>query len=1260
MSNLWTPEQARERHPLLAFFASRPITVTVLLTATAVIGAIALKLMPIELFPTGLESKSLSVEVPYNRAESRVSPMTVERDLTLIIEAELSTIPGIKELWATSDSTEADFDIEFDGDRDMDQAYAEVTAAVERARLRLPSEVGRIRVWRRGGGSSGNWPVAFVNFSWEPGTVDPHLKLERVVQPYLENLEGIASVTFLGTNRKFIAVDFDPEKTRAYGVNLAELLQRLRADNFRSPAGKISTDDGTTGKDVYMSPDGKVTAEGMARKDVYIVADSRFNSIADIESLPVRPGLQISQITRHGEKADGTPHHGVYETYGVSGYVRTNGKWGATAMIFQNGDANTVQVGERIDAAIKDLESRPELTGFSIIGAWNQGHAITDSISNLLNTLLWGGLLAFLVLLVFLKSWRLSLVIALAIPLCMTLTLAVMFFANQTINLLALMGFTLAGGMLLDNAIVVAENVYRRHSLGEQPVAAAIRGAGEVGLALVLATSTTVIVFVSVIFMAEEPFISFVMGKIGLPVCVSLGFSIVLALAVVPMTMNTAGLLKLNGAGKARRWFASRREKLVAQWRTGRGRVTAAGGLALWETSALVAGRDAEGVPRTPWIDAIARVYDKAVRKLMAVRYVVIPLVLAVTALGVFTIPGQLERTDQNQGNRDRIQMRVRFPESSDLAVSRRALLVTAIAAGSAAEAARLRVGDFLLDYNGRPVEGIEDLRAREQNLPSGLTVPIQVARGPRMGTLEITTGPSGIDGAMADTQPVRDAIWETYIFDVEKILLGTPGAREKREEAMAQLGLTQEEALRRFGRTKEEAFEHFGIETLSASFNENRAQMWIYIDKNRVEQASEFYERIQAVMPERAGMNVSGEFQGGSASTSEVSVRVSGPDTERLLLIAQDVAARLESVRGLEGVRVDSEEGMSEVTIAVERQRAAAFGVQPSTLSQVLGFQLTGTQLRDYQQGDTLLPLRVRFAPPADASGAPRDPNLQDVSETRIPTSAGANIAAKAMTSTSGLAKSGLGEIRRRNRQTSLRIVGTTSTEDLDRIRAEVNAAMESVQMPAGYNRELSGRFSDFGARFNDLQTNLIWSAILVFLVMCFLFESFLKPVAILFISVPAALMGGFGALWAFRTPLDSITYLGLMVLVGVVVNNGIVLVDLINRLRGEGVARETAVYTACRQRLRPILLTTLTTAFGLIPMAVGDASFVGTPYYPMGRLVLGGMLVSMVYTLLFVPLLYTIVDDFGLAVKTWLSTVFAPRAKGGGEAAPAPASPE
>lgn len=1243
MSDLWTNDQARERHPILAFFAGRPITVTVLLTATAVVGLIALNLLPVELFPSGLESKSLSVEVPYNRAGNTVSPMTVERELTLVVEAELSTIPGIKELWATSNRSGADFNIDFDGDRDMDEAYAEVMAAVERARVKLPPDTGRVQVRRRGG-SSGNWPVAFLNFSWEDGTVDPHLKLERVVQPFLENVEGVASVTFLGTKQKFIAVDFDPEKTRGYGVNLSELLARLRGDNFREPAGKIAAGSSAGGG-----------------KDVYLVADSRFRTIAEIEALPVRPGLQLSQITRHGTKADGTPHQGVYETYGVNSYVRNNGRWAATAQVFQNGDANTVSVGRKVNAALDELRNKPELAGFKMMKAWNQGDAIEESIANLMDTMLWGGVLAFLVLLVFLKSWRLSLVIALAIPLCMTLTLAVMFFANQTINLLALMGFTLAAGMLLDNAIVVAENVYRRGSLGETPLAATIRGAGEVGLALVLATSTTVIVFVTTVFMADEPFVSFVMGKIGLPVCVSLGFSILLALAVVPMTMNTAGLLKTGQTSRARAWFVSCREKLMQRWkRGGLSRVAALAGLAAWELAALPMGRNAVGVPETPWVDGLGRGYGWLTARLMPLRFLVVPVALGLTLWGVVKLPGALDRTDQNQGNRDRIQMSVRFPRNSDIAVAKRALLVTRIDPGSAAEAGRLKVGDFILTYNGRGVRDLADLIEMDKRLPQGAKVPLDVARGSATGTLEVSAGNLGIDGVMEETEPLRDAIWSRYVFDVEEILLGVEGADEKRRLGIEQLGLTEAEALARYGRTPEEARQYFGLEMLTASFSERRAQFWLYIDKARVEQAGEFYKRVQAAMPQRAGMDVSGEFQGGSSSTSEVTIRVSGPDTMRLLQLADEVAVRLSTVEGLEGVRVDTTEGMDEVTVAVERQRAAAFGVQPSMLSQVLGFQLNGAQLRDFQQGDNLLPLRVRFAPPSDSAGNPRDPDLQDVSETRIATGSGANVAAKAVTSTSGLASSGLGEIRRRNRQTSLRVVGTTSTEDLERIRRQVDSAMEGVQMPAGYSRELAGRFSDFNARFTDLFSTLIWSGVLVFLVMCFLFESFMKPLCILAVSIPGALFGGYGALWLFSTPFDVITGLGLMVLVGVVVNNGIVLIDLVNRLRLEGMARDEAVRAACRQRLRPILLTTLTTVFGLIPMAVGDAQFVGTPYYPMGRLVLGGLIVSMLYTLLLVPLLYTIIDDVGLALKTWTATVFAARARGGGEAQPTPASPQ
>ncbi|MBX3458510.1 MAG: efflux RND transporter permease subunit [Planctomycetes bacterium] len=1242
MAELFTPELAQQRHPILAFFARRPITVAVLLVTVAVLGLISMRLMPLEMIPAGIEHKSLSVSVDYNRAGGTVSPLVVERELTLIIEGELSTIAGITELTATSSSSGARFNLEFDPDRNMDEAYAEVWAACERASTRLPDTTGRIQV-RRWRADSGSWPVAFVNFSWEDSAEDPHIKLEQVIQPHLESIDGIASVNFFGTYRKFIAVDLDPEKVRAYGVDIADLLQRLRGDNFRAPAGKTTVEEGAGPNQRH-------------ERDVYLVADSRFASVAEMEALPVRPGLALADITRHGVM-DGKAHNGVYETYSVSTYVRVNRNRGATAMLFKTGESNTVVVGDRIDQGLKSLHARPEMQGFTSRVAWNQGNQIKESIENLLWTLFWGGVLAFIVMLVFLKSWRLSLMIALSIPLSMTMALAVMFFFDQTINLLVLMGFTLAAGMLLDNSIVVAENVYRRNMLGEQPYAAAVRGAGEVGLALVLATSTTVIVFITVVFMLENRTLSFFMGKIGMPVCLSIGFSILLAIGVIPMTMFGTGLLRADKSSMVRKWFVGLRTKLGAGMdKPLPAPLIAAPLLVLWEMFALVLGRNERGLPGSPIVDALARWYELAVRRMMPARWLIALAVLLVTFGGVIALQSSSEQTDQNQGNRDSIQLRIGFDGGTDIMVSKHALQITGIAPGSAAERGRFKVGDFILRYNGRPIESPEDLKRLEQAGNGAALVPVLVARGKLSGTLGIEPGPSGIVGMMADTEPLRDAIWQTYVFDVEDILLGREDAAEKREAATQQ-GMDPAQAKLLFGRTPDEAQQDFGIQTMTVSFSSGRAQFWIYLHPDRVGESNDIYKRMIAALPERAGVDIRGEFSG--STSSEVSVRISGPDTERLLALADEVIVRLSGIEGLEGLRVDTEEGIDEVTLAVDRQRAAAFGIEPNALSQVMGFQLSGTTLRDYQRNEVMLPLRVRFAPPEDQSGNPRDPGLSDVAETRLAGAGGSSVAAKAVTSTSGLARPQVGEVRRINRKTSLRVVGTTSTEDLQRIESQVRAAMMGVKFPAGYSQELGGRFGRFGQQFTDLWKSLLWAAVLVFLVMCFLFESVLKPLCILFASIPGAMLGGFGLLYVSSTPVDGITMLGLLVLVGVVVNNGIVLVDLINRLRAEGIPRTAAVEVASRQRLRPIILTSLTTAFGLIPMALGDAKFVGMPYYPMGRMVLGGILVSMLYTLVLVPLIYTILDDIGETVKGWFAILFARRAKGGSsEAPPAPAS--
>ncbi|MCF6228383.1 MAG: efflux RND transporter permease subunit, partial [Planctomycetes bacterium] len=856
MSEHTTSEAARKRHPILAFFASRPVTVIVLFVAFTVLGLISLDRMPLELIPGGLEPKFLSVSIPYSEGNNRVSPSTVEREVTLPVESELSTIPGVKNLSANSSATEASFTLEFDGDRDMDEAYAEVMAALERARLRLPDNVGKIRVRRNNSGGSG-LPLAFVNFYWDADTKDPYLTLERLIQPEIENIEGVGSLQFFGAHSKYIAVDLDADKAVSYGVDLAGLLNKLRGDNFRAPAGKIDMPDGTK-----------------AGREVYLVSDSKFESLADLAQFPVRDGLVLSDITRHGED-----HKGVYETHGVSSHVRVNGRFGATAMIFKTGDANTVEVGNRMQATLDDLKDKPFMRGFHILVPFSQGEAIKSGIWTLLETLAWGGLLAVLVLTLFLKSWRLSLVIASAIPITMLMALGVMYFMGESINLIILMGFTLAAGMLLDNAIVVAENVYRRFAMGEHSMAAAVRGAGEISLALVLATSTTVVVFVCIVFFSENEMISFYMGKLGLPVMLSLGFSIVLALVVIPMAMLRMGILRLQHKGKVRSWFVGQRLRLRDYMAGGGTKVVFGIPLVLlWEFFALFIGRNSTGMPSMPIVNAVGRGYVHFIRTIAPARFWLIPLVLIVSISGIIGSFAELSQTDRNQGRRERVAFRVKFPGSSDLMVQKQALQILEISTGSPAAKSRLAVGDFILRYNEKPLASEQALLERTRETVGNSEVRIVFVRG--SGTYEDTVGGGelGIKVALNETESIRDSIWTTYVFDVERQLLGEVGADKRREKATSN-GMTEEEAFRIHGRTPEEAKREFGIRSFSSSFNAARARFWLYLEKDRVDEGNQLYANIVKAMPKRAGVDVSGQFEGGSSSSSEVEIKITGPD---------------------------------------------------------------------------------------------------------------------------------------------------------------------------------------------------------------------------------------------------------------------------------------------------------------------------------------------------------------------------------------------
>ena len=234
-------------------------------------------------------------------------------------------------------------------------------------------------------------------------------------------------------------------------------------------------------------------------------------------------------------------------------------------------------------------------------------------------------------------------------------------------------------------------------------------------------------------------------------------------------------------------------------------------------------------------------------------------------------------------------------------------------------------------------------------------------------------------------------------------------------------------------------------------------------------------------------------------------------------------------------------------------------------------------------------------------------------------------------------------GGINREDRQTVLTVSATTAAEDAEGLFDRIDEAMTGFEMPRGYRWDKGSRYVRMEETDESLQFALMLSIIFVFLLMGVLFESFVLPLSVV-MAIPFAFFGVYWFLFLTDTPMDMLSGIGTVILVGVVVNNAIVLIDLANRLRADGARRLEALVEAGRHRFRPILMTTFTTVAGLIPMAVGGAKMIGMPYAPLGRTMIGGLVAATFLTLIIVPLFYTLFDDLRRQVRRMTSVASAP----------------
>jgi HAE1 family hydrophobic/amphiphilic exporter-1 len=293
--------------------------------------------------------------------------------------------------------------------------------------------------------------------------------------------------------------------------------------------------------------------------------------------------------------------------------------------------------------------------------------------------------------------------------------------------------------------------------------------------------------------------------------------------------------------------------------------------------------------------------------------------------------------------------------------------------------------------------------------------------------------------------------------------------------------------------------------------------------------------------------------------------------------------------------------------------------GVSPFYLSQLVRFNLGKRKISNYQTPDKEIEIFVK-------SRRDQRESVSQLKNTFIKSENGKGTNLAALTNLTY--HKSLGRIRREKGKTSLEMKIYTSEEDLKKISPQLDNIFKNFKFPSGYSYDKGARQQRFGDQFKDLNTALLFSLVLVLLIMGVLFESFILPLSVI-VAIPAAFVGSYWLLFITGTTFEIMAGIGLVVLIGVVVNNAIVLIDLINQYRNSGMQREQAILVAGMHRIRPILMTALTTIFGLFPMAVGKTGLIGIPYAPMGITLIGGLISSTFLTLFAVPLFYTYFDD-------------------------------
>ena len=385
----------------------------------------------------------------------------------------------------------------------------------------------------------------------------------------------------------------------------------------------------------------------------------------------------------------------------------------------------------------------------------------------------------------------------------------------------------------------------------------------------------------------------------------------------------------------------------------------------------------------------------------------------------------------------------------------------------------------------------------------------------------------------------------------------------------------------------------------------------------------------IRDALPEIPGVRLvfddSGQEAGG---TTSFAVNFFGQDTKSLAGLAREAERLLGTVDGVQDVTSSLNRSRQEIQVSIDRDKAARLGLTAGDLADLFGFTLGGARLprftADGREADTWIALRLEDRQ-----------NLADLSQLPLATRDGKEVQLSDLATFEVVDRPR--DIVRENRKVRVAVRATYEGEGWDETRDHIAGLMDALQMPPGTSWSWNDRILEQDDQSAQMGINFLLALALVYLVMASLFESLAQPFAILF-SIPFALPGAAWLLAATGTPFNMMAQIGLLILMGIVVNNGIVLLDRVNGLRAEGMDAREALVQAGRDRMRPILMTASTTIFGLLPLALGGSRVGGLFYFPLALTVMGGLISSAALTLVALPTVTLTVEG----IARWFRTLW------------------